>query len=215
MKGLLARWFGKEASGGAPDGRVVVIDTETSGLDPERDDLLSIGAVAVDASGILPDDSFEVVLRNRPAGDASNVAVHGIGYEAQAAGVPAPEALASFHEYLALARCVGFHADFDRKVLRRACAAAGVPFDERPWLDLAYLAGALRPDSYARGGRSLDDWMTLFGIENTARHSAPGDALATAELLLRLRAIAAAQGATGFDGMLGVSKQQKWLAGGG
>ena len=79
MKGLLARWFGKEASGGAPDGRVVVIDTETSGLDPERDDLLSIGAVAVDASGILPDDSFEVVLRNRPAGDASNVAVHGIG----------------------------------------------------------------------------------------------------------------------------------------
>ncbi|MFO1307815.1 MAG: 3'-5' exonuclease [Burkholderiales bacterium] len=211
---LLARLFGGRASEGDADARLVVVDTETSGLDPERDDLLSIGAVAVDGAGILPDDSFEVVLRNRPAGDASNVVVHGIGYGAQAAGVPAPEALASFHGYLAGARCVGFHADFDRKVLRRACAAAGVPFDERPWLDLAYLAGSLRPETYARGGRSLDDWMTLFGIENAARHSAAGDALATAELLLRLRSLAAAQGARGFDGMLGVAKQQKWLAGG-
>ena len=56
--------------------------------------------------------------------------------------------------------------------------------------------------------------MTLFGIENAARHSAAGDALATAELLLRLRSLAAGQGARGFDGMLGVAKQQKWLAGG-
>ena len=211
---LLARLFGGRASEGDADARLVVVDTETSGLDPERDDLLSIGAVAVDGAGILPDDSFEVVLRNRPAGDASNVVVHGIGYGAQAAGVPAPEALASFHAYLAGARCVGFHADFDRKVLRRACAAAGVPFDERPWLDLAYLAGSLRPETSARGGRSLDDWMTVFDIETAARHSAAGDALATAELLLRLRSLAAAQGARGFDGMLGVAKQQKWLAGG-
>lgn len=214
MKGLLARWFGKEASGGAPDGRVVVIDTETSGLDPERDDLLAIGAVAVDGSGILLDDSFEVVLRNKPAGDASNVVVHGIGYQAQATGVPATEALAAFREYVADARCVGFHADFDRKVLRRACEAARVPFDDRPWLDLAYLAGALQPETYRKGGRSLDDWMAKFNIENTSRHNAAGDALATAELLLRLRSMAIAQGARGFKGLLDAAKQQKWLSGG-
>lgn len=214
MKGLLARWFGKEASGGAPDGRVVVIDTETSGLDPERDDLLAIGAVAVDGSGILLDDSFEVVLRNKPAGDASNVVVHGIGYQAQATGVPATEALAAFREYVADARCVGFHADFDRKVLRRACEAARVPFDDRPWLDLAYLAGALQPETYRKGGRSLDDWMATFNIENTSRHNAAGDALATAELLLRLRSMAIAQGARGFKGLLDAAKQQKWLSGG-
>ena len=212
---FLRRLFG--GAGGTdddPGARLVVVDTETSGLDAERDELLAIGAVAVEDGSVLPGDSFEVVLQNAAAGDATNVAVHGIGYGAQAAGVPAPEALASFHAYLAGARCVGFHADVDRKVLRRACAAAGVPFDERPWLDLAYLAGSLRPETSARGGRSLDDWMTVFDIENAARHSAAGDALATAELLLRLRSLAAAQGARGFDGMLGVAKQQKWLAGG-
>ena len=87
---LFDRWFGRGAPEGDADARLVVVDTETSGLDPERDDLLAIGAVAVDGSGILLDDSFEVVLRNKPAGDASNVVVHGIGYEAQASGVPAP-----------------------------------------------------------------------------------------------------------------------------
>ena len=211
---LFDRWFGRETSEGDADARLVVIDTETSGLDPERDDLLSIGAVAVDGSGILLDDSFEVVLRNLPAGNASNVVVHGIGYEAQASGVPAPEALAAFREYVADARCVGFHADFDRKVLRRACETARIPFDDRPWLDLAYLAGALQPETYRKGGRSLDDWMTKFNIENTARHNAAGDALATADLLLRLRSMAAAQGARGFKGLLDASKQQKWLSGG-
>ena len=211
---LFDRWFGRGASVGDGHARLVVVDTETSGLDPERDDLLSIGAVAVDDSGIVLDDSFEVVLRNQPAGDASNVVVHGIGFEAQATGVPAAEALAAFREYVADARFVGFHADFDRKVLRRACEAARIPFDDRPWLDLAYLAGALQPETYRKGGRSLDDWMTRFDIQNTARHNAAGDALATAELLLRLRSMAAAQGARGFKGLLDVAKQQKWLSGG-
>ena len=211
---LFDRWFGRVAPEGDADARLVVVDTETSGLDPERDDLLAIGAVAVDGSGILLDDSFEVVLRNKPAGDASNVVVHGIGYQAQATGVPATEALAAFREYVADARCVGFHADFDRKVLRRACEAARVPFDDRPWLDLAYLAGALQPETYRNGARSLADWMAKFNIQTTSRHKAAGDALATAELLLRLRSMAIAQGARGFKGLLDAAKQQKWLSGG-
>ena len=99
-------------------------------------------------------------------------------------------------------------------MLRRACEAARVPFDDRPWLDLAYLAGALQPETYHKGGRSLDDWMATFNIENTSRHNAAGDALATAELLLRLRSMAIAQGARGFKGLLDAAKQQKWLSGG-
>ena len=60
----------------------------------------------------------------------------------------------------------------------------------RAWLDLAPLAGALVPEAYRYGGRSLDDWLAAFGIECTIRHNAAADALATAELLLRLRSLA-------------------------
>ena len=206
----LRRWLGRDT---APilAGRWVVVDTETSGLDPEHDRLLAIGAVAVDDDGILLDDSFEIVLQGDRSGDAANIVVHGIGHGAQAAGVPVRSALDAFRAWAADAPRVGFHTDFDRAVLRVAFAGAGLPADDRPWLDLAPLAGALVPEAYRYGGRSLDDWLAAFGIECTIRHNAASDALATAELLLRLRAIAAKQGTRGFAALVKAARAQKWL----
>ena len=94
---------------------------------------------------------------------------------------------------------------------RAAFAAQGLDDDRRAWLDLAPLAGALLPDTYRYGGRSLDDWLAAFGIECVVRHNAAADALATAELLLRLRALAAKQGTRGFAALVKAAKQQKWL----
>ena len=210
----LQRWLGGvrgRGAAGASTGRWIVVDTETSGLDPARDRLLAIGAIAVDDSGILLDDSFEIVLQGEPSADAANVAVHGIGYAAQAAGMPARDALAAFRDWAAGAPRVGFHTDFDRAVLSRACASAGVPADDAPWLDLAPLAMALVPGAYRYGGRSLDDWLAAFGIECTIRHNAASDALATAELLLRLRAIAEKQGTRGFAALVKAARARKWL----
>ena len=106
---------------------------------------------------------------------------------------------------------MGFHTDFDRAVLRRACAGAGVAADDAPWLDLASLARAVAPDASRAGNRSLDDALAAFGIECTIRHNAAADALATAELLLRLRAMAAKQGVRGFAALVRAGRQQKWL----
>jgi len=208
----LKRWFGSgKRANESRKGRWVVVDTETSGLDPTRDRLLAIGAVAVDDDGIVVDDSFEIVLRSAPSGTADNIVVHGIGHGAQAAGVAAPSALAAFHDWAAGAPRVGFHADFDRAALRAAFAQTGIQDDEKPWLDLAPLAAALVPEAYRYGGRSLDDWLAAFGIECTIRHNAAADALATAELLLRLQAIAAKQGTHGFAALVKAARQQKWL----
>jgi DNA polymerase-3 subunit epsilon len=206
----LRHWLGRDALA-TPAGRWVVVDTETSGLDPDHDRLLAIGAVAVDDDGILLDDSFEIVLKGDRLGDAANIVVHGIGHGAQAAGVPARDALDAFRAWAADAPRVGFHTDFDRAVLRVAFAGAGLPADDRPWLDLAPLAGALVPEAYRYGGRSLDDWLAAFGIECTIRHNAASDALATAELLLRLRALAAKQGTRGFAALVKAARAQKWL----
>jgi DNA polymerase III subunit epsilon len=210
----LQRWLGGRRGPDAADnltGRWIVVDTETSGLDPEHDRLLAIGGVAVDGDGILLDDSFEIVLKSEGGNDASNVTIHGIGYGAQAAGVPAPAALAAFSDWAAGAPRVGFHTDFDRTVLRLAYAGSGIHTDDAPWLDLAALAAALVPEAQRYGGRSLDDWLAAFGIECTIRHNAAADALATAELLLRLRGIAAAQGVRGFAALRATARQQKWL----
>jgi DNA polymerase III subunit epsilon len=210
----LRRWLGGGRAGradAAPLGRWIVVDTETSGLDPLRDRLLAIGGVAVDDHGIQLDDSFEIVLRGDRSGDSANIAIHGIGHGAQAEGVPVPDALAAFRDWAAGAPRVGFHSDFDRTVLRTAFAGAGIAADDAPWLDLAALARTLVPEASRYGARSLDDSLAAFGIECTIRHNAAADALATAELLLRLRAIAATQGVRGFDALVRAGRRQKWL----
>ena len=192
--------------------RWVVLDTETSGLDPARDRLLAIGAVAVDGQGIRIGDSFECVLRTEGVGTASNVIVHGIGHEAQRGGVAASTALPAFAAYLAGAPCIGFHAGFDRTVLMRAFkAAAAVPFPVR-WLDLEPVAVALAPAAVPAAGLGLDDWLTIFSIDVVQRHNAAADALATAELLLRLRARAAQQGARSLAALERIARQGRWLA---
>ena len=191
--------------------RWVVVDTETSGLDPQRDALLAVGAVAVDADGIRIGDSFEVVLRHEAAGDAENVAIHGIGWGAQRAGIPLADAMQAFAAWVAGAPCVGFHASFDRTVLARAFAAAGAGAAPARWLDVAELAAALHPEQHKRGERSLDDWLARYGIETASRHTAAGDALVTAELLLRLQAQAAQQGNRGFAALARMARQHRWL----
>lgn len=210
---LLGRWFERARGARAHPERWVVVDTETSGLDPERDALLAIGGVAVDAEGIVIDDSFEVLLRNEPAGGTEDVTIHGIGHEAQRGGVPVPEALAAFGDWAGGAPLVGFHTDFDRAVLRRACAAAALEPPSAEWLDLARLGPALMPDVIKRDANSLDDWLAAFDIGVVGRHNAAGDAFATAELLLRLRVRGAAQGARTFDALLRASRAHRWLGG--
>jgi DNA polymerase III subunit epsilon len=208
----LREWLRPDAEiAGLAGERWVVLDTETSGLDPAKDQLLAIGAVSIDGEGIRLDDSFEVVLHSEPAGDKDNVAIHGIGHEAQSDGIPAAEALGAFTAFVAGAPCAGFHCEFDRIALTSCARTAGVRLTLPRWLDLAPLAAAVVPETYSRGNRSLDDWLTVFDIAVVARHSAAGDALATAELLLRLRALAAAQRIVSFAGLVRLSQQHRWL----
>jgi DNA polymerase-3 subunit epsilon len=208
------RWRRWRGDGARVAQRWVVLDTETSGLDPARDRLLSIGAVAVDPQGILLGDSLEVVLHNDRAGDRHNIAVHGIGYGAQSEGMPLAQALEELIDYVADAPCAGFHCAFDQAVLANAATRAGVTLPRWHWLDVAALAGALDAQRYRDGCRDLDGWLAATGIEVAVRHNAAADALATAELLLHLRARAEPRVRMDFAALAKTSRQQRWLAGG-
>jgi DNA polymerase-3 subunit epsilon len=76
-------WFGRTPIAQA---RWVSIDCETSGLDPARDRLLSVGAVAVGAQRIELSSAFHSLVKQEAASPASNILVHGIGGDAQRTG---------------------------------------------------------------------------------------------------------------------------------
>jgi DNA polymerase III subunit epsilon len=179
-------WLGARLTGRrhpVHDGRWVVVDVETSGLDPDSDALLSIGAVAVKGDTIAVADSFERVLRQPRASEHGNILLHGIGAGAQLAGGDPAQACRQFLDYAGSSPLVGFHIGFDRAFLARAMRTHLGQRLDAAWIDLAALAPALNPGVRAR---ALDEWLTHFGVEIEQRHDASADAFATAMLFLRL-----------------------------
>ena len=192
------------------DARFVVVDVETSGLNPNRDQLIAIGAVAVQGARIGVADSFEVILRQDNVSRKDNILVHGIGDAAQAGGMPPADGLLCFLEYLGKDPLIAFHVTFDETAIRRALRNYLQLNFKHTWLDLAYVMPALYPDR-ADNCRTLDDWMQCFGISNTARHNALADALATAELLLIAFNKARQTGIDHLRGLQDLEKAQRWV----
>jgi DNA polymerase III subunit epsilon len=210
--GPLPGWLSRARTDAGNDARWIVIDTETTGLDPARDALLAIGGVAIDAHGVLPGDSFEILIRNTRHAERANIALHGIGREAQRAGTMPGDALAAFVAWADCAPCFAFHADFDRAFIERCARESGVRMPRREWIDVAPLAAALATDAPHRDRRTtLDEWLVVHGIACAARHNAASDAFATAELVLRLRAEAARQGAATLRALARLARQARWL----
>lgn len=206
----LATAISTNCNTGLANGRIVVVDVESTGLSLADDHLIAIGAVAINNGRIAFADSFEVVLRQEVESGKANILVHGIGGSAQRAGLPPEEALLAFIDYLGGAPLFAFHVAFDETMLRKACKKF-LGFDFRhTWADLAYIMPELFPE-YANKHHALDDWLTHFSIGNDARHNALADALATAQLgLIALRA-ARARHATDFKALQDMEKAQRWL----
>jgi len=187
--------------------RFVVVDTETSGLDPKRDRLIAIGACAVAAGALRVGESFEALLHQEQPSAVANVLIHRIGHDAQGAGQPPAEALAAYLRFARRDTFVGYHAPFDLLMLQGAARdLLGISY--RPaWVDLALLLPALEavPDA-ARW--ELDQWLARFRLSAFERHDALADAAATAELFLIALHKVRARGLRTLRDLLGLQKQQ-------
>lgn len=169
--------------------RWVLLDVETGGLDTRHDPLLAIAAVALEVDWprrrlvMRPGDSLDLTLQPSRVSDASNILLHGIGAGRQRAGLPPGEGLRAFMDWTAGAPLLAFHAAFDRAVLARDSQRYLGQRLEAEWLDIAPLCRVSHPQARAR---SLDEWLTHFGIPCQGRHEAAADVLAEAALLQRI-----------------------------
>ena len=103
--------------------RFVVLDCETTGLNPRTDRIITIGAVAVRNGEIVLGDSFESLLKVTE--NTSAVTVHGITRDESLKGIEESEALEGFLDYLQDGVIVGHHIGHDIASLDAACARTG------------------------------------------------------------------------------------------
>lgn len=209
MKAWLEWVFGPGERAAAA--RWVVVDCETTGLDPHRDSLVSLAAIGVQGRRIEARDWFEVMVRPSSASARENILVHGIGRERQQAGEAPPAALAAYLRFAGNSPRVAFRAAFDRVVIGRALHAVGRR-DAARWLDLAELLPVLFPRAAGKA-MALDAWLGEFGIDHHWRHDALGDAYATAQLFQIALGEATRQGFRSVSGVLRAAEAGKWTGG--
>jgi DNA polymerase-3 subunit epsilon len=189
--------------------RIVVIDTETSGLDVRHDSLLSIGACAVSGGSLGVGDTFYRELRQESASDPANILLHGIGREAQLGGEAEADALSAFLEFAGKHTLAAFNAPFDQEFLSAALRRSlGVRFKPR-WIDLAELPKAMYP-AEALELTTLDEWLAHFAIEHPERHNALADAYCTGQLLMVMLRKAEHEGYSTVRGLLRAERNYHW-----
>lgn len=168
--------------------RFVVLDTETTGFDYDKDRILCIGALVLQNGIIAIQDSFEVYIEQDHY-DKSTAQIHGI---LKAFVIQRPtelEALQQFIAFLGNSIIIAHHTIFDVTMINKALERNGLPQLTNKRLDTAilYKKTLIKSHLFERKDHyTLDDLADKFDISKKDRHTALGDAYITAIAFLKI-----------------------------
>ena len=180
--------------------REIVLDTETTGLDPlQGDRVVEIGCIEL-YNGIPTGRTFHRYVNPERDMPASAFEVHGLTAEFLKGKPPFAEVADEFLTFLGDASLVIHNAAFDAAFINSELDRIGKPLVLRERLvDTLMLARRKHP----AGPNRLDDLCVRYGIDNARRtkHGALLDAEILAEVYIEL--IGARQAALGLELMAG------------
>lgn len=168
----------------------VVFDTETTGLLP-TDRIVQIAGIRL-ADGRTTGERFDTLVNPDMPIPHRATEIHRITDAMVAEAPDMVTALTAFHHFADDAVLVAHNAPFDMGLLRAAQQLTGLRFDNQV-LDTVLLSAMVWGHS---ADHSLDALAARMGVEIPAevRHSAMGDAIATAEVFQKLVAALDAKG---------------------
>ena len=160
-----------------------VFDTETTGLDPLQDEIISIGAVRIVNGRVLREECFDQLVDPLRPVPAASVRIHGITPERLAGQPTIDRVLPAFQRFAEDTILVGHNVAFDMRMFQVKEPVTEVRLIQ-PVLDTILLSAVVNPSLKDHDLDAIA--MRLLGRRITERHSALGDALATAEIFLKL-----------------------------
>ncbi len=157
----------------------VVFDTETTGLNPVEDLIVSLAGVRIVNGRILTGETFNCLVNpGRPIPKASTL-IHRITDDMVRDRPPIAVVLPQFKAFVGRAVLVAHNIAFDLSFLKAQEESCGIRLDN-PVLDTMLLSATLYEHA---GDHTLDGLARRFGIEVRDRHTALGDSMAAAAAL--------------------------------
>lgn len=172
------------------------LDLETSGLDARRHRVESVGMVPIRGGRVCWGERWYREVRATTTGSVGrrSIAIHGLLPDRRSEAPELGELLPEIEERLAGAVLLLHHGRLDLAFLDRAHRRAGRPWRRPPVVDTVHLLSRLshrrrQLEPYAEPlPGQLGEARHALGLPPHREHHALDDALATAELMLALRA---------------------------
>ncbi|MFH7015785.1 PolC-type DNA polymerase III [Flavobacterium sp. FlaQc-47] len=164
--------------------RFVVVSTETSGLNPNKDVILSLGAFSVLDDSIIIKDNFEAVLLQYKFLQDNGLSNEFI-IESKMIKMPEPDAIEAFVNFIGNAVLVGHHINFDIEMLNAALERLDCGRLKNEALDIDMMYRKLTDINDKQF--SLDDLSEIYKIPKSDRNSSSEDAYKIALLFLKLK----------------------------
>jgi DNA polymerase-3 subunit epsilon len=201
LDGLRRRWWRRRLKDPAyaflaepdPDGELVSLDCETTGLDLAQAELLSVAAIRIRGDRILTSDALDLLVQPRARPSDANVLIHQLRSVDVAGGLPPDEALERLLRFIGGRTLLGYYLEFDVGIVDRYLhpkLGVGLP---NPRIEVSALYHDLRAGRLP--GRHVDLRFQAIradlDLPDLPQHDAFNDALLTAMMYLRLSGMAA------------------------
>ncbi len=107
---LLKKYVGDE---------VVALDTETTGLNPKKDEILTIGAVKIKSNRVLLSQTFEASVKPEKEINKDSIKIHLIRECDLKSAESAEEVILKLLKFIGNRPLVGYYIRFDNKIISK------------------------------------------------------------------------------------------------
>jgi DNA polymerase-3 subunit epsilon len=167
-----------------PDADMAAIDLETDGLNARADQILEIGCVGMDRTGIDLSTALRLRIRPTAALRPESVAIHRITDDAISGATDEAAALALVLPRLARRVLVAHFAQIEAAFLLAACRRVyGAPF-VAPFICTMQLEKRWYPATHRQDGLRLGNLRAGYNLPAYVAHDGLMDAVACGEMLL-------------------------------
>ncbi|MCT7545945.1 3'-5' exonuclease [Aliarcobacter cryaerophilus] len=167
----------------------VSLDCETTGLNPKKDEILSIGAVLVKENKVLMRNTFNIYLKPSKSINIESIKVHHLREIDLENAIEPNKAIYKLLEFIGSRPIVGYYIDFDATIISKYTKnLLGIKLpNEKIEVSSIYYDTKKSKDNYGFIDLKFDTIMKNLNIPTLGKHDALNDAIMTAMIFLKLK----------------------------
>ena len=176
----------------SPEGEYISLDCETTGLNPKKDEILSIGAVLIKDNKILMRKTFNIFVKPSKNINPESIKIHLLREIDLQNAIEPDVAIYKLLDFIGSRPIVGYYIDFDIEMISKYTKKLiGIKLpNQRVEVSSIYYDIKKTKDNYGFIDLKFDTIMTFLDIPVLGKHDALNDAIMTSMIFLKLKNIA-------------------------